>query len=66
MLARLATSPVVKLLQVGYYLISIGIVLAWFGFTAFLLLQGAYEVGGVFVIMTILIGLLAYFNERPD
>jgi hypothetical protein len=67
MLAQLATNRlVVKSLQITYYAASIAIILAWFGFTAFLLIQGAYEIGGLFVVMTVLIAILAYFNEQPD
>lgn len=66
MLSKLANSPAVKLLQIGYYPLSIRITLVWVGFTGFLLYQGAFEVAGLFLVLTLPILALAYFNERPD
>lgn len=66
MLVKLATSPAVGILQIGYYALSVLMLLAWSAIVLFLLVEGAYQVGGLFVILTVLIVVLAYANERYE
>lgn len=65
MLVELATSPVVKLLELGYYGAAILMLIAWATIVLFLLSVGAFQVGGLFVLLTVIILIVAYQNERP-
>lgn len=63
---QLSLIPVVKGLQIGYYLLAVVLSVCWIGIIIFLLYQGAYQVGGLFVLMTIFLAIIAYANERPS
>jgi hypothetical protein len=66
MLDRLSGPVISRYIQIGYELLAIIVAAAWFGLIGFVVLQGAYELAGSFVVFTVLIGLLAYANERPE
>ena len=66
MFHRLAGVKTSSYLQRGYGLLAVLMAVGWFALIGYILLQGAYELGGLLVIFTLLIAVLAYFNERPD
>ena len=66
MLQRLSGTRASRLIQITYEVLAVLLAVAWFALIGFILLQGAYEVGGLFIVFTILIAGLAYANERPD
>lgn len=66
MLVELATSPVVKLLEFGYYGASILMLIAWIAILGILISVEAFQVGGLFVLLTVAILYIAYQNERLD
>lgn len=66
MLVELATSPVVKLLEFGYYGASILMLIAWIAILGILVSVEAFQVAGLFVLLTVAILYLAFQNERPD
>ncbi|MFC6863957.1 hypothetical protein ACFQGE_10870 [Halomicroarcula sp. GCM10025817] len=66
MLQRLSGTRGSRVIQITYEILAVLLAVAWFALIGFILLQGAYEVGGLFIVFTILIAGLAYANERPD
>lgn len=66
MLQRLSGVKASRYIQIGYELLAILLAVGWFALIGFILLQGAYEMGGLLVVFTLLIAILAYVNERPD
>lgn len=66
MLVELANSPLVKVLELGYYALSVALLVAWIVILIFLFSVGAVQVGGLFLLLTIFIAVVAYVNERPD
>jgi len=66
MLLELANSPLVKVLELGYYAISVVLLVAWVVILAFLFSVGAVQVGGLFLLLTIFIAVVAFVNERMD
>lgn len=66
MLVELANSPLVKILELGYYAFSVFLLVAWVAILAFLFSVGAVQVGGLFLLLTIFVAIVAYVNERSD
>lgn len=62
----LAGNKISRYIQIGTEVLAVLLAVAWFALIGFVLHQGAYEVGGLFIVFTILIAGLAYANERPD
>ena len=65
MLQKLASTRISKYIQMGTEALAVLFALAWFAMIGFVLLKGAFEVAGLFIVFTFLIAGLAYANERP-
>lgn len=66
MLRKMASVHVSRYIQTGANVLAVLFVLAWFALIGFVLLKGAFEVAGLFIVFTLLIAGLAYANERPQ
>lgn len=66
MFQKLSGPKVSAYLQMGVNVLAILFALAWVAFIVFLFVQDALEFGVLFSILTVLILILAYANERPQ
>ncbi len=66
MLQRLSGAKASRFIQITYEVLAVLFAVAWFALIGFILLQGAYQVAGLFILFTVFIAGLAFANERPD
>jgi hypothetical protein len=66
MYRKLASGRISRFIAVLVHVLAIVFAVTWFAAIGYVLLQGSYEVGGLFIVFTILIAALAYANERDS